>query len=148
MTKKTIAKRHEPETMPSSFSQEQRMLSRRAVCVALAVGGLSALVAAAIGAAIAIAAGFALQHGGPVLAPFGVGLAVFVMAGAVVDIAERTMVLRVRLGAAWPQVSILAGQGLDGIVSKAAPSRLRWTHLRGSRNRRAPFRARCLSASR
>jgi hypothetical protein len=32
--------------------------------------------------------------------------------------------LRVRLGAAWPQVSILAGQGLDGIVSKAAPSRL------------------------
>jgi len=32
--------------------------------------------------------------------------------------------------------------------AKAAPSRLRWTHLRGSRNRRAPFRARCLSASR
>jgi cytochrome c-type biogenesis protein CcmF len=58
------------------------------------------LVAAAIVAAIAIAAGFALQHGGPVLAPFGVGLAVFVMAGAVVDIAERTMVLRVPLGAA------------------------------------------------
>jgi cytochrome c-type biogenesis protein CcmF len=64
------------------------------------LGAAQRLVAAAIVAAIAIAAGFALQHGGPVLAPFGVGLAVFVMAGAVVDIAERTMVLRVRLGAA------------------------------------------------
>ena len=48
-----------------------------------------------------VAAGaFALQHGGPVLAPFGIGLAVFVMAGAVTDIAERTMILRVPLGAA------------------------------------------------
>jgi cytochrome c-type biogenesis protein CcmF len=64
------------------------------------LGAAQRLVAAAIVAAIAIAAGFALQHGGPVLAPFGVGLAVFVMAGAVVDIAERTMVLRVPLGAA------------------------------------------------
>ena len=40
------------------------------------------------------------QHGGPVLAPFGVGLAVFVMAGALTDIVERTMILRVPLGAA------------------------------------------------
>jgi cytochrome c-type biogenesis protein CcmF len=64
------------------------------------LGAAQRLVAAVIVAAIAIAAGFALQHGGPVLAPFGVGLAVFVMAGAVVDIAERTMVLRVPLGAA------------------------------------------------
>ena len=42
----------------------------------------------------AIAAAFALEHGGPVLAPFGVGLALFVMAGAVTDIVERTMILR------------------------------------------------------
>jgi cytochrome c-type biogenesis protein CcmF len=58
------------------------------------------LLAAAMAAAVAIAAGFALLRGGPVLAPFGVGLAVFVMAGALVDIAERTMILRVPLGAA------------------------------------------------
>jgi cytochrome c-type biogenesis protein CcmF len=58
------------------------------------------LIAAFMVAAIAIAAGFALQHGGPVLAPFGVGLAMFVMAGAVVDIVERTMILRIPLAAA------------------------------------------------
>jgi cytochrome c-type biogenesis protein CcmF len=58
------------------------------------------LLAAALLAAVAIAAGFALQHGGPVLAPFGVGLAIFVMGGALLDIAERTMVLRVSFGAA------------------------------------------------
>ena len=41
-----------------------------------------------------------LQRGGPVLAPFGVGLSIFVMAGAIVDIAERTMIFRIPLGAA------------------------------------------------
>jgi cytochrome c-type biogenesis protein CcmF len=51
-------------------------------------------------AAIAIAAGFALQHGGPALAPFGIGVAIFVMAGAIIDIAERTMILRLPLAAA------------------------------------------------
>ncbi len=52
------------------------------------------LIAAAALTIIVIAAAFAIEHGGPVLAPFGVGVAAFVMAGAVVDIAERTMVLR------------------------------------------------------
>jgi len=64
------------------------------------VGATQRLLAALMLAAVAVAAGFALQHGGPVLAPFGVGLAVFVMAGALIDIAERTMVLRVPLGSA------------------------------------------------
>ena len=64
------------------------------------LGAAQRLVAAAIIAAIAIAAAFAFQHGGPVLAPFGVGLAIFVMAGALVDIAERTMVLRAPLSVA------------------------------------------------
>ena len=64
------------------------------------LGAAQRLVAAAIIAAIGIAAGFALQHGGPVLAPFGAGLAIFVMAGALIDIAERTMILRVPFGAA------------------------------------------------
>ena len=64
------------------------------------LGAAQRLTAAAFVAAVAIAAAFALQHGGPVLAPFGVGLALFVMAGALVDLAERTMILRVPLGAA------------------------------------------------
>jgi cytochrome c-type biogenesis protein CcmF len=58
------------------------------------------LLAAAMLAAFAIAAAFALQHGGPVLAPFGIGLAIFIMAGALVDIAERTMILRLPFGTA------------------------------------------------
>jgi cytochrome c-type biogenesis protein CcmF len=57
------------------------------------------LLVAALLCAIAGAAAFALEHGGPVLAPFGVGVAVFVMAGAVIDIAERTMILRVPFAA-------------------------------------------------
>jgi cytochrome c-type biogenesis protein CcmF len=64
------------------------------------LGAAQRLLAAAMLAAVAIAAEFALQRASPVLAPFGVGLAVFVMAGAVIDIAERTMILRVPLGAA------------------------------------------------
>ena len=58
------------------------------------LGAAQRLMAAAMLAAVAIAASFALLHGGPVLAPFGVGLSIFVMAGAVVDIAERTMILQ------------------------------------------------------
>src|ERR1700691_4341945 len=64
------------------------------------LGAAQRLLAAAFVAAVAIAAEFALQHGGPVLAPFGVGLAIFVMAGAIVDIAERTLILRVPFRAA------------------------------------------------
>jgi cytochrome c-type biogenesis protein CcmF len=58
------------------------------------VGAAQRLLAAAMLAAVAVAAAFAIEHGGPVLAPFGVGIAIFVMAGAVTDIAERTMILR------------------------------------------------------
>jgi cytochrome c-type biogenesis protein CcmF len=58
-------------------------------------------VAAAFVAAVAVAATFAVQHGGgPVLAPFGVALALFVMAGALIDLTERTLILRIPLGAA------------------------------------------------
>jgi cytochrome c-type biogenesis protein CcmF len=63
------------------------------------LGAAQRLLAAAILAAIAVAAAFVITHGGPVLAPFGVGIAVFVMAGAVTDIVERTMVLRLPLRA-------------------------------------------------
>jgi cytochrome c-type biogenesis protein CcmF len=61
------------------------------------LGAAQRLIAAALLAAVAIAAAFAITHGGPVLAPFGVGVAIFVMAGAVTDIVERTMVLRLPL---------------------------------------------------
>jgi cytochrome c-type biogenesis protein CcmF len=64
------------------------------------LGAAQRLVAAAFVAAVAIAATFAVQHGGPVVAPFGVGLALFVMAGALIDLAERTMILRIPLGTA------------------------------------------------
>jgi cytochrome c-type biogenesis protein CcmF len=58
------------------------------------------LFAAAMLAILAMTAAFALEQGGPVLAPFVAGVAVFVMAGAVIDIAERTLVLRVPFRAA------------------------------------------------
>jgi cytochrome c-type biogenesis protein CcmF len=56
-------------------------------------GDLLGVAQRVIGAAglaiIAIAATFALTSGGPVLAPFGIGLAVFSMAGALTDLTER-----------------------------------------------------------
>ncbi len=64
------------------------------------LGAAQRLIAAAILAAIATAAALALEQGGPVLAPFGAGIAVFVMAGAITDIAERTQFLRIPFGAA------------------------------------------------
>jgi cytochrome c-type biogenesis protein CcmF len=64
------------------------------------LGAAQRLLAAAMLAAVAVAAAFALERGGPVLAPFGVGIAIFVMAGAITDVAERTMILRVPFRAA------------------------------------------------
>jgi cytochrome c-type biogenesis protein CcmF len=51
------------------------------------------LAAAFTVAVIALAATFVLE-GKPLLAPFGVGLAVFVIAGAITDVAERISLLR------------------------------------------------------
>ncbi len=59
------------------------------------------LLAAALLSLVAVAAAFALKHRGPVMAPFGVGIAVFVMLGALTDIAERTMILRIPFNAVW-----------------------------------------------
>lgn len=50
------------------------------------------------------------------------------IADAALEIERDGAVLRVRLGTGWPPVLILAGQGLDGIVSKVAPSRMRALH--------------------
>jgi cytochrome c-type biogenesis protein CcmF len=49
-------------------------------------------------ALIALTATFAFTVGGPLLAPFGVGLAAFVILGAVTDIAERAGLFRVPAG--------------------------------------------------
>ena len=51
---------------------------------------------------VAIAATFAIEGGQSVLAPFGVGVAFFVMAGALVDLVERTMLFRAPLGSESP----------------------------------------------
>jgi cytochrome c-type biogenesis protein CcmF len=58
------------------------------------------LGAAAIGV-IAVAVVFAMEGGGPILAPFAVGLAFYVMAGALTEIVERTGLLRVPLATAF-----------------------------------------------
>jgi len=59
------------------------------------LGVAQRLIGAAGIAVVVIAATFALTSGGPVLAPFGLGLAVFVMAGAVTDMVERSGLIRV-----------------------------------------------------
>jgi len=56
--------------------------------------------AAALGVA-ALAVTFAVQRGGPVLAPFGVGLAFYVMIGALVDPIERVGLFRQPLAVAF-----------------------------------------------
>jgi cytochrome c-type biogenesis protein CcmF len=60
------------------------------------IGGAAQRLMAAYALGLgALAVTFAVQRGGPVLAPFGIGLAVYVMAGALIDIAERTGLFRV-----------------------------------------------------
>ncbi len=56
--------------------------------------------------------GFASTSGGPVLAPFGIGLAAIVMAGALTDLVERTGLLRVPLRTACARARRPAAFGL------------------------------------
>ena len=58
------------------------------------LGVAQRLIGAAALALVGVAVTFAVTSGGPVLAPFGIGLAVFVMAGALTDLVERTGMLR------------------------------------------------------
>jgi cytochrome c-type biogenesis protein CcmF len=64
------------------------------------LGVAQRLVGAAGIAAIAVAVVFAMEGGGPILMPFAIGLALFVMAGALTEIVERTGLLRVPLATA------------------------------------------------
>ena len=58
------------------------------------LGAAQRLMTAAAFASSRSRAFAAINGGGPVLAPFGVGLAVYVMAGAVTDLVERTGLFR------------------------------------------------------
>jgi len=93
------------------------------------LGAAQRLMAAAVAALILTAVVWAWTLGGSTFAPLAIGLAVFVVAGAVVDIAERTGLLRVPLEAtirraqglprsAWGTMFAHAGVGiaLIGIV--------------------------------
>jgi cytochrome c-type biogenesis protein CcmF len=64
-------------------------------------GAAQRLLAALALALIGVAAAFAIESGGPVLAPFGVGLALFVMAGAATDIVERLALFRASFAVSW-----------------------------------------------
>ncbi len=61
------------------------------------LGAAQRLMAAFGGGLIAVAAAYAIEGGESVLAPFGVGLAFYVMLGALVDLAERTGLFRAPL---------------------------------------------------
>ncbi len=65
------------------------------------LGVAQRLVGAAAIAAITVAVIFAMEGGGPVLVPFAIGLALFVMAGAVTEIVERTGLLKVPFSTAF-----------------------------------------------
>ncbi len=66
------------------------------------LGVAQRLIGAAAIAAIAVAVIFAMEGGGgPILVPFAVGLALFVMAGAVTEIVERTGLLKVPFSTAF-----------------------------------------------
>jgi cytochrome c-type biogenesis protein CcmF len=64
------------------------------------LGAAQRLIGAAAIAVVVIAGTFAVTRGGAVLAPFGIGLAAFVMVGAFTDLIERTGLLRLSLPAA------------------------------------------------
>src|SRR6516165_1829318 len=65
------------------------------------LGVAQRLTAAAAMAALAAAVVFAIKSGGPIMPPFLIGLAVFVMAGALTEIVERTGVAKVPLSTAF-----------------------------------------------
>ena len=59
------------------------------------LGVAQRLVGAAAVGAITVAVIFAMEGGGPILVPFAIGLALYVMAGALTEIVERTGLLKV-----------------------------------------------------
>ena len=64
------------------------------------LGVAQRLVGAAAIGVITVAVVFAMEGGGPLLVPFAVGLALYVIAGALMEIVERTGLLKVPVGTA------------------------------------------------
>src|SRR5438876_4356901 len=81
-------------TLPVAMSFGPLLAWKRSDLYGVAQRLLGALAVAVIG----IAATFAVENGGPVVAPFGVGLALFVMTGALTDLMERTGLFRSSFG--------------------------------------------------
>ncbi len=109
------------------------------------LGAAQRLMAAFALALIAVAATFVIAGVGSVLAPFVVGLAVFVMAGAVVDIVERALLFRAPLRVAWARLRGLprasfgtafahfgVGVMLLGVIGETSWNTERITELRPS----------------
>jgi cytochrome c-type biogenesis protein CcmF len=65
------------------------------------LGAAQRLMAAGIAALVIVAVGWAWTSGGGAFAPLAIGLAVFVIAGALSDLVERTGLFRMPLGIAW-----------------------------------------------
>ena len=65
------------------------------------LGVAQRLVGAAGVGLITVAVVFAMEGGGPVLVPFAIGLALYVMAGALTEVVERTGLLKVPLATAF-----------------------------------------------
>ncbi|MEA2953389.1 MAG: cytochrome c-type biosis protein CcmF [Alphaproteobacteria bacterium] len=68
-------------------------------------------------ALVGIAATFVIAGGAPVLAPFGIGLAVFVIAGAVTDIVERSGVIQLPFAVAAKRAAGLPRSVWGGAVA-------------------------------
>jgi len=69
------------------------------------LGVAQRLMAAFAVGLVAIAAAFAIKGGASVLAPFGVGLAFYVMMGAIIDLVERTGLMRLPMATVWTRAS-------------------------------------------
>lgn len=83
------------------------------------LGAMQRLMAAGLAGLLGIAAAFAWTWGGPVLAPFGIGLAVFVIVGAFTDLAERSGFPRVGAGVAVRRLAGLPRSALGTAVAHA-----------------------------
>jgi len=65
------------------------------------LGVAQRLVGAAAIGVITVAVVFAMEGGGPILVPFAIGLALYVIAGALMEIVERTGLLKVPIATAF-----------------------------------------------
>ena len=60
-------------------------------------------VAAVIALVVSVAV-LAFQHRGPWLAPFGIGLGIWLIGGSLTELADRTMIFRLPLARLWPRL--------------------------------------------